>query len=48
MFSMHVLGFEYQYEDFARDAEKNTTRIKFACAENKGDYFLYAKGKIKK
>jgi len=47
MFPMHVLGFEYQYEEFARDAEKNT-KTKFACAENKGDYFLYAKGKIKK
>lgn len=47
MFPMHVLGFEYQYEEFARNAEKNT-KIKFACAENKGDFFLYAKGKIKK
>jgi L-ascorbate metabolism protein UlaG (beta-lactamase superfamily) len=47
MFPMHVLGFEYQYEEFARDAGKNT-KTKFACVENKGDYFLYSKGKIKK
>ena len=48
MFPMHVLGFEYQYQEFARDAEKENTKTKFACAENKGDYFLYTKGKIKK
>jgi len=48
MFPMHVLGFEYMYKEFARDAEKEITNTKFACAENKGDYFLYAKGKIKK
>ena len=47
MFPQHILGFEYQYEEFARDAEKDT-KTKFACAENKGDYFLYTKGKIKK
>ena len=45
--NVSITGFEYQYEEFARDAEKNT-KTKFACAENKGDYFLYAKGKIKK
>jgi hypothetical protein len=48
MFPMHVLGFEYLYQEFARDAEKENTKTKFACAENKGDYFLYSKGKIKK
>jgi len=48
MFPMHVLGFEYLYQEFARDAEKEDTKTKFACAENKGDYFLYAKGKIKR
>jgi ankyrin repeat protein len=48
MFPMHVLGFEYQYQEFVRDAEKENTKTKFACAENKGNYFLYAKGKIKK
>ncbi|MFB0566615.1 MAG: ankyrin repeat domain-containing protein [Candidatus Aminicenantaceae bacterium] len=48
MFPMHVLGFEYQYEEFARNAEKKTTNTKFACAENRGDYFLYTKGKIEK
>lgn len=48
MIPMHVLGFEYQYQEFARDAEKKTNKTKFACAENKGDYFLYTKGKIKK
>jgi len=48
MFPMHVLGFEYMYQEFARDAEKENTKTKFACAENKGDYFLFAKGKIKK
>jgi ankyrin repeat protein len=47
MFPQHILGFEYQYEEFARDTEKNT-KTKFACAENKGDSFLYIKGKIKK
>ena len=47
VFPMHVLGFEYQYQEFAHDAEKKTTKIKFACAKNKGDYFMYAKGKIK-
>ncbi|MDH5386401.1 MAG: ankyrin repeat domain-containing protein [Candidatus Aminicenantes bacterium] len=47
MFPMHVLGFEYQYDEFARDAEKKTD-TEFACAENKGDYFLYTKEKIKK
>jgi ankyrin repeat protein len=47
MFPMHVLGFEYQYDDFARES-KESTKTKFACAENKGDCFLYAKGKIKK
>jgi ankyrin repeat protein/L-ascorbate metabolism protein UlaG (beta-lactamase superfamily) len=46
-FPMHVLGFEYQYEEFVRDAEEDT-KARFACAENKGDYFLYAKGRIKK
>jgi ankyrin repeat protein/L-ascorbate metabolism protein UlaG (beta-lactamase superfamily) len=48
MFPMHVLGFEYMYKEFARDAEKEITKTKFACAEDKGDYFLYTKGKIKK
>jgi ankyrin repeat protein len=48
MFPMHVLGFEYLYKEFARDAEKEIIKTKFACAEDKGDYFLYAKGKIKK
>jgi L-ascorbate metabolism protein UlaG (beta-lactamase superfamily) len=48
MFPMHVLGFEYMYQEFARDAEKENTKTKYACAEDKGDYFLYAKGKIKK
>ena len=48
MFPMHVLGFEYMYKEFASDAEKENTKTKFACAEDKGDYFLYAKGKIKK
>jgi ankyrin repeat protein/L-ascorbate metabolism protein UlaG (beta-lactamase superfamily) len=48
MFPMHVLGFEYKYQEFARDAEKENTKTKFTCAENKGDYFLYSKGKIKK
>ncbi len=48
MFPMHVLGFEYQYEEFARNAEKENTKTKYACAENKGDYFLFVKGKIKK
>jgi len=48
MFPMHVLGFEYMYKEFARDAEKENTKTKFSCAEDKGDYFLYAKGKIKK
>lgn len=47
MFPMHVLGFENKYEEFARNSEKDT-KTKFACAENKGDYFLYTKGKIKK
>jgi len=48
MFPMHVLGFEYMYQEFAHDAEKENTKTKFACAENKGDYFLFAKGKIRK
>jgi ankyrin repeat protein/L-ascorbate metabolism protein UlaG (beta-lactamase superfamily) len=48
MFPMHITGFEYQYEKFARSAEKENTKTKFACAENKGDHFLYTKGKIKK
>jgi len=48
MFPMHVLGFEYLYKEFARDAEKEIIKTKFACAENKGDYFLFVKGKIKK
>jgi L-ascorbate metabolism protein UlaG (beta-lactamase superfamily) len=48
MFPMHVLGFEYMYKEFARDAEKENTKTKFACAKDKGDYFLYATGKIKK
>ncbi len=47
MFPMHILGFEYLYKEFARDSKGNT-KTEFACAENKGDYFLYAKGKIKK
>ncbi len=47
MFPMHVLGFENKYEEFANNTEKDT-KTKFACAENKGDYFLYTKGKIKK
>ena len=47
MFPMHVLGFEYLYKEFARDSKENT-KTEFACAENKGDYFLYAKRKIKK
>jgi len=48
VFPMHVLGFEYQYQEFARNAEKEAVNIEFACAENKGDYFFYTKRKIKK
>jgi ankyrin repeat protein/L-ascorbate metabolism protein UlaG (beta-lactamase superfamily) len=48
MFPMHALGFEYQYVEFASNAEKENTKTKFACAENKGDHFLFVKGKIKK
>ncbi len=48
MFPMHWFGLEYQYQEFARDAEKENPKTIFACAEAKGDYFLYANGKIKK
>ncbi|MDH5744262.1 MAG: ankyrin repeat domain-containing protein [Candidatus Aminicenantes bacterium] len=48
MFPMHVLGFEYLYKEFANDTENETAKTEFACAENKGDYFLYTKEKIKK
>ena len=48
MLPMHVTGFEYQYAEFVQKAEKKKLDVKFDCAENRGDTFYYAAGKLVK
>ncbi|UCC39738.1 MAG: ankyrin repeat domain-containing protein [Candidatus Aminicenantes bacterium] len=49
MFPMHAAGFEYLYKDFVKEASKDKfkAKTKFICSGNKGDRFIYSKGKIK-
>jgi ankyrin repeat protein/L-ascorbate metabolism protein UlaG (beta-lactamase superfamily) len=46
MLPMHVTGFEYQYAEFVQKAEKKKLDVTFDCAENRGDTFYYAAGKL--
>jgi ankyrin repeat protein len=48
MFPMHASGDEYFYRTFSEEAAKEKFRTEFVCAENKGDAFFCADGKIQK
>lgn len=46
MLPMHASGYEYQYEEYVREARKKKTDVKFDFAENRGDTLFYEAGKL--
>jgi hypothetical protein len=44
---MHAGGNEYVYKEFADFVKGKKVKTEIVCAENRGDKFEYAKGRIK-